>query len=401
VGGACSAAGDGTEFGTGGAGSTESGTTTLSGTTQSGTTTLSGVGGPGTGSMSGGFGGACASSHHEGKTSPLDIYIMLDKSGSMDDDNKWVNCTTALKTFVQSPLADGIGVGIKYFPAPANPGGCVCNDCNCYTACGCSGCSQMCTNGVCTSTCTLWGDSCNPQDYAIAAVEIGLLPGNAQAIINSINGIFPNGGTPTRPALEGALIHARDWNVANPDHKVVVVLATDGEPSGCANNTVASVQQVAAQYLGGTPSIPTYVIGVGSSLTSLNAIAASGGTTMAYIVDSGANTTQQFLDAMNAIRQSAGLACEYIIPAPMGGTMIDFDKVNVQYLPGNGGAPVDVLHADTAAQCDPVNGGWYYDSNTAPTKILMCPATCNTIKNDQAGKIDLLFGCPTKDIPPA
>jgi Mg-chelatase subunit ChlD len=418
--GACSAAPNNTDFGSGGAGSTQntgsgngsqsSGSQSggaLSGGTagNSGVGTFVGSGGSGSGNNSTGVGGACASSHYEGKVSPLDIYIMLDKSGSMTSDNKWTNCTIALQTFVQSPEADGIGVGIQYFPftGPPPPGCAMCMDCNCIfgPTCGCSGCSSSCMNGVCTATC-IGGtaDSCNPMDYSMAAVEIGLLPGNAQALINSINSITPNGGTPTRPALEGALNHARDWAVANTDHKVVVVLATDGEPTGCTANTIADSQNIAQQYLNGTPSVPTYVIGVGSSLTSLHAIAQSGGTNMAYIVDGGPNTTQQFLDAMNAIRQSAGLACEYQIPAVTDGGAIDPQQVNVQYIPGNGGPAQDILHAQSAADCHPVDGGWYYDNNAAPTKILICPATCTIIEADDLGKIDILFGCPTVNLPP-
>jgi hypothetical protein len=420
--GACSAAPNGTDFNTGGAGSTQgAGNSTQSGGgtqasgSQTGSTANNGVGtfvgsggaGSGNGASSTGVGGACASSHYEGKLSPLDIYIMLDKSGSMTSNNKWGNCTNALKTFVQSPVADGIGVGIQYFPftGPPPPGCALCMDCNCIfgPTCGCSGCSSSCMNGVCTATC-LGGvaDSCMVPDYATAAVEIGLLPGNATALVNSINSITPNGGTPTRPALEGALSHARDWAIANPDHKVVVVFATDGEPSTnlCAPNTIPDSQNIAQMYLNGTPSIPTYVIGVGSTLTSLHAIAQSGGTMMAYIVDGGPNTTQQFIDAMNAIRQSAGLACEYIIPPLTDGGMIDFNQVNVQYIPGSGGTAQDILHAQDAADCDPVQGGWYYDNNAAPTKILICPATCMTIEADDLGKIDILFGCPTVNLPP-
>ena len=49
----------------------------------------------------------------------------------------------------------------------------------------------------------------------------------------------------------------------------------------------------------------TFVIGVGPSLSALNGIAAAGGTTSAFLVDTSANVNQQFLDAMNAIRNSA------------------------------------------------------------------------------------------------
>jgi hypothetical protein len=358
---------------------------------------MSGTGGGNTGSS--GVGGACASSHFEGKLSPLDIYIMLDKSGSMDDDNKWVNTTNALQTFVQSPEVAGIGVGLQLFPinGPPPPACNQCTDCNCIFACGCNSCT--CINNVCTCSGTV--DSCAVSDYATAAVEIAPLPGNASAIIDVLNQTNPQGGTPTRPSLEGAISHARDWALSNPDHKVVVVFATDGEPSTslCAPNTIPDAQQVAQDGLNGTPSIPTYVIGVGLSLTSLNAIAAAGGTGTAYIIDSGGNTTQQFIDAMNDIRESAGLDCEYQIPEPLPGEMIDFTKVNVQYIPGDGGPPEDILHAKTAADCDPLHGGWYYDDNNNPTKILMCPATCAKIENDNQGKIDILLGCDTKEIP--
>jgi hypothetical protein len=408
IGGGACATPNSTDFGSGGSGSTAShgaGSSTQSGgaagSHSAGAFVTTGAGG-GDSTGNGGVGGACASSHHEGELTPLDIYIMFDRSDSMAGDNKWVNCTNALKTFVQSPEAAGIGVGLQYFPLQGTiPSACqMCMNCACVFDCGCSGCGSTCMNGVCTSTCTSF-ISCQPADYGTAAVEIAPLPGNATAIINSIDSMTLEQSTPTRPALEGALTHARDWALAHPGHKVVVVLATDGEPSGgCPLNGIFDAKVIAQLYFSGTPSIPTYVIGVGSSLGSLYVIAQSGGTNMAYIVDGGPNTTQQFLDAMNAIRKSAGLACEYQIPAANDGGVIDFDKVNVQYIPGNGGPPADVLRAQSAADCDPVQGGWYYDNNAAPTKILICPATCMTIEADDMGKIDILFGCPTVNLPP-
>jgi hypothetical protein len=82
------------------------------------------------------------------------------------------------------------------------------------------------------------------------------------------------------------------------------------------------------------------------------------------------------------------------------GMMVDITKVNVQYIPGGGGMTEDILHASTAANCHPTNGGWYYDNNANPTKILMCPATCAKIEADDLGQIDILLGCETIDIPP-
>lgn len=398
--GACSASGNASSgSGTGGGSAQSSGADATTGTESVGAFVGTGAGGAGS-TESAGAGGTCASSHNEGKLTPLDIYIMLDQSGSMNSDNKWTSCTTALKTFLESPEVDGIGVGLQYFAlhAPPPPGCEQCNDCNCIFACGCNSCT--CVNGVCS--CGELADSCVVDEYSKAAVEIATLPGNAGALTSSLDMADPLGGTPTRPALDGAIKHASEWATANPDHKVVVVLATDGVPSEeiCAPNSIADVEEVAKAGVNASPSIQTYVIGVGLELGALNAIAAAGGTGQAYIVDAGGNTTQQFIDAMNAIRKSAGLACEYLIPPPAMGETIDFKKVNVQYIPGGNGVPVDVLHANTEADCDPVAGGWYYDDNAAPKKVVICPATCSKIEKDSVGKIDILLGCETVELPP-
>jgi hypothetical protein len=57
-----------------------------------------------------------------------------------------------------------------------------------------------------------------------------------------------------------------------------------------------------------------------------------------------------------------------------------------------------VYFAESAAACGP-EGGWYYDDPLNPTRVLVCPATCNTITNDLQGRIDILFGCGTVPVP--
>jgi hypothetical protein len=157
---------------------------------------------------------------------------------------------------------------------------------------------------------------------------------------------------------------------------------------------VGNVSGVAAQGAGGTPKVLTFVIGVGSSLGNLNQIAQSGGTNQAFIVDTSANITQQFIDALNAIR-GAALACEYLIPQPEAG-VVDYQKVNVEYTPGGGGAPEPLLYYPDAGSCPASGDGWYYDippTAGTPTKILLCPGTCTKVKADKDGKIDVKFGC--------
>lgn len=361
--------------------------------TSSGDATLAGGS-----TSSGGVGGGCASESKKAEAIPLDLMVMFDQSGSMSDSTgagtKWNVCTTAFKQFLQDPASAGIGVGIQYFGLPEG-GGMACpsmcqTDADCPGMCGpCFGAFPPFAPGVCFGGASA-GDSCNPVDYSGAEVEIAPLPGVAQAIITSLGKHSPSTGTPTHPALSGAITHAQNWHAQNLDHTVVVVFITDGDPSGC-NENLSDINQVAAD--GFANGILTFVIGVGSSLNALNGIAAAGGTMQAFLVDANANAGQAFLDALNAIRGTA-LSCSYKIPVPTNGVP-DYNAVNVQYKPGNGGAPVIFPKVNDLQSCPQNGNAWYYDNNQAPTQIVMCPATCDLLKADAMGQIDIVLGCQT------
>ena len=79
------------------------------------------------------------------------------------------------------------------------------------------------------------------------------------------------------------------------------------------------------------------------------------------------------------------------VTIPMNGTVNPF-AVNVQVSVG-GGATQTVGYAGTMAQCG--SGGWYYDNAMTPTKITLCPSTCDPLKATMNSKVQLLFGCPT------
>jgi hypothetical protein len=136
----------------------------------------------------------------------------------------------------------------------------------------------------------------------------------------------------------------------------------------------------------------TFVVGVGASLTSLNAIAAAGATGMALIVDTGsADPGGDFLAAMKKINASPALGCQYAIPAPPTGKP-DFTKVNVQLTP-DGGMPSVLKKVGDKSGCTPTLGGWYYDNNTTPTQIILCDSTCTSINNGVTVQLDVLLGC--------
>lgn len=329
------------------------------------------LGGSGAGIGAGGssvvpLGDACAASSQRAAGVPLDIYALLDVSGSMIDNGstKWADVKAAMKAFVQAPASKGIGIGVQYFPHGS--------------------------------------DECSASSYSTPAVQIAPLPGNAQPIINSMNANTPqaHAHTPTLWAEEGAIIYAKRWKTQHPTHVVVVLLATDGDPNDCTGNTVSTVETAAKNGFTGTPSIKTFVIGVGSSLTNLNGIAKFGGTQQAYIVDTGSNTTQQFTNALNAIRGAASLPCTYQIPAPPTGQQLNLNEVNVQFTASSGGQPQLYPQVIQASQCGP-SGGWYYDNPTSPQYIKLCPTTCQTVSADPQGQVNVLLGCSTVQQPPS
>jgi hypothetical protein len=301
---------------------------------------------------------------------------------------RWDAVKGALTTFVNEPSTAGIGVGIQYFALPDNSMSCPAT-CTTDADCGAYG---PCFPGFGCIQCVAGAESCNPADYAKPDVEIAPLPGVAPQIVASINAHGPSTNTPTSAALQGAIDHAKEWAIAHPDHVVIDVLATDGEPSECDTNQ-ANIDAIAAAGANGTPKILTFVIGVGSGAAVLNGTAQAGGTGQAFIVDTNQDVNQQFLDALNQIR-GAALSCNYLIPVPEAGTP-DFNAVNVQYTPGGGGAPQIFPKVADKASCPPGGDAWYYDNNAMPTQIIMCDGTCDKISSDKMGKLDILLGCET------
>jgi hypothetical protein len=407
---------------------------------------------------SGSFAG-CATTTQKATPSPLDLYFMLDTSGSMNDlvaagQSKWSAVVTAMTAFVNDSASAGIGVGLQYFPRPAagvpasctssaqcgTSGPCVLAICSnlqsvvpCTTGADCprgSSCTtvgecqndrnQLCLGpgtaqcapdangfplGACqaigASTCA-FGDSCATQDYATPAVAVAPLPGVAAAVVSSMAAHTPEGNTPTAAALEGAIQEASAYALANPGHTVVAVLATDGIPDECMP-TVGTIANIAAAGLAAAPSVKTFTIGVftpqdvSSGTAALDSIAAAGGTGQAFIVNSSTqNVEQLFSSALSAIR-GASLPCNYLLPSPDGG-VADFNKLNVQYTAGSG-AITTIPYVESPGQCNASRGGWYYDANPAeggvPAEILVCPATCSTFGSDAKGRVDVVLGCQT------
>jgi hypothetical protein len=236
----------GLDRGTGGSGSTGGNGGTGGGADDGGT---GGAGGTGGDSTTGDGGLACQ----------LDIYVLLNDSGSMVA--YWPSVAEAFNTFLHDPESAGVGMGIQYF-GPDSP--------------------------------------CDAEMYASPAAPIAPLPENAVRIGDSFP-MLPVRSTPTQPALEGAIRYARSWSVSHPGSKVVVWLITDDVPHDCSS-TIENVAETARNGLNGTPSILTYVIGIGN-VEELHRIADAGGTGTAILADP--ISSQSIVQVMDGIRDSA------------------------------------------------------------------------------------------------
>lgn len=111
----------------------------------------------------------------------------------------------------------------------------------------------------------------------------------------------------------------------------------------------------------------------------------------------GASAWQPFFDSVaQAVIATSKIDCEFDIPEPEAGA-INPGAVNVRIV-GDGGETRVYKVAD-AADCDS-DGGWYYDDDTSPTKVILCPASCEEAQSQvgpgKDGRIEVLYGCPTE-----
>ena len=186
---------------------------------------------------------------------------------------------------------------------------------------------------------------------------------------------------------------------ANPTRTTVVVVVTDGYPLECDQN-VSDIQEMVSEYYAGVqgtyntvgqPGIRTYMIGIAVGKFNLDAVAQAGGTGSSTIVDS-TGAVSELVTALDNIT-NANISCNFPVPAPPSGLTLDPTLVQVVYEPYQG-TNQEIPDVSSATGCNETNGGlyggWYFDNNTNPTMITLCPCSC---ANLGAGSIQLRFGC--------
>jgi hypothetical protein len=101
--------------------------------------------------------------------------------------------------------------------------------------------------------------------------------GSFSAVLSSF---VANGQSPIRPALEQTLIHAAQSASAS-GRKTVVVLMAEDIPNACGDTSIEGLAQLSGAAAAASPSVVTYVIGVGSPVGTFDPVTtASGGVTV-------------------------------------------------------------------------------------------------------------------------
>jgi hypothetical protein len=423
--------------------------------------TAAGAGGGGNASAAVGTGGGggppdCVSFNSQATLAPLDVLVLMDASGSMTDvtpvGQKWWAVRIALEAFFAEPESAGVGAAIAFFPI-IDEG--VPNDCAADVDCGAPGmcqplfachpgdprpcldaldCSagQVCTTrGRCSSapdaicypdlgipcepglgTCSAAlacenRYTCEAAAYETPVVGFSGLPGGGPAIIAAVDAKEKRGGTPTLPALTGAMAAAVERAARAPERKVVVLLATDGLPTVCdpvlnVPDKAQGVANVAAvANAGAAAGIQTFVVGVFSASEqaqaqdNLDIIAVSGGTEHAFVIGTSSTAPTELLAALRKVRVSA--SCEFVLELPAG-EPVDYTEIWVRFVDPMSGAELWIPRVPSAAACHPVTGGFHYDvplgGSVPPSRIRLCPATCALLDTTSIPTIEIFTACP-------
>jgi hypothetical protein len=230
-----------------------------------------------------------------------------------------------------------------------------------------------------------WGLSIFPHSAANSCgagqIDVAIGPSTTQTILSKLNGLTDQtigGNTPTNQTLQGMLGGAA--GLADATRANYVLLMTDGQPN-CGGDANA-VQNTVAQLYAQTPSVRTFVVGIGdgasSDPTALNSWADAGhtalpGATHYYQVNTVADLQKAFNDIVGGVA-----SCSYQLSMkPADASLI------VAYING------------VAVPQDPTNGTTY---DPASNTLDFHGTSCDQIKSGASSSLDIVYGCPSGPI---
>lgn len=316
---------------------------------------------------------SCSTTTADARRLPVNLLIVLDRSGSMSERGKWTAAVSGLRALL-GRLDGNIRVGLTMFPAPSGVGA---------------------ADRVAT--------------YNTPIVPIEALSTNRARLDSTLSGASPSGNTPMNCATEGSRNYYESFTM---DGSRSVILITDGVPtSECttapmcalfppdfacllAQGNVASneVRVSVARGARGTPPIRYFVAGTpDASDTFLSDLAFTGNTPRTpdcqrttschYSLQTG-SFEADLTRALDDIRGRA-VSCEFAVDADP--SRVDPTRVNVNVTTGGASTvvPRDVDH----------NNGWDYSPGMRSV-VLHGPA-CQRVLADDGAQVRIVFGCPT------
>ena len=179
--------------------------------------------------------------------------------------------------------------------------------------------------------------------------------------------------TPTALALTVATDYLKTVNDGNSK---AILLATDGEPN-CANGAGSGTSDLAGATAAAKASydagFPVYVIGIGPSVSNLDALAQAGGTGNYYPATSPAELTT----ALGSIAKVVSATCTFKANT----TPPDKDLVYV--------------YVDKQLVTKSTSNGWVFDtSDPTYSTITLTGSTCANMMSGVTSQVQIVFGCP-------
>lgn len=282
------------------------------------------------------------------------VMLLLDKSLSMNDNNKWNQAVSAINGMVQA-FNSQIEFGIDLFAVDGD------------------GEQASCAVGTAVA-----------EDSALE---------NAADIVNLLGNTAPAGATPLLLGMRNFLdrTYAPAFSAAGANGYLVIV--SDGMDT-CGENGVynrrggADEQELAAATasLYSENGIGTIVIGFGDGAdpTQLNAIANAGGTEFTTYLD--AADGAELDSTLNNIAETVVTSCLFQLDN------YDPEQVNTDR--------VNVLFDGTAIPRDEecrANTGWMW-ADESKTSVQFCEAACNAVESGTVSNIEVQVACSDDDV---
>ncbi|HVU04814.1 MAG TPA: hypothetical protein VHE30_23850 [Polyangiaceae bacterium] len=323
---------------------------------------------PNTGGAVGAGGGvSCTAILTDTEPPPTDVLVLWDQSSTMGDGTPdgstwWLTAKQGFGEFVNSPQASSLtgagspilAVGLQFFPVLRGaPSDCL-------------------------------------DDYTTPERDISLLPEAATVLTSIFDARSPSGARPTVLALAGAINHMKARANAHPDRAAVVSLVTNGAPTECDPEDLATLALTASAGFDTEPRVRTYVtaLNLGSAAQDFAKIASAGGGTLVAV--DGGNVAIGVREALLAplSMAAAGVSCAYAIPAGPQGTALGAEQMNLELVDSSTGKTTTLPYVDGAASC--AGDGWYADDPAAPTKLRLCTDSCRKMAT---GSLRVVVGC--------